>query len=331
MKNLKEKSGITLIALVITIIVLLILAGVTISTLTGDNGLLQKAQNAKEKSSDAEIEEQIKLAYQEYQLGKFMDSNLRLEDSMKASLEKMINDAVLVEEQGNSIKITFTNSSRKFKYYSNGKVKELMDPTPVYGRLDEENEILYLGKTDKNGYKRMTDRRINNNNWPIEHIKKVIIEEEIAPSDISQMFSGCTNLLSIEGIEKIHLENVTSLSQMFFNCTKLTSLDLSGFDTNNIISITGMFCNCDNLINLNLNGFDTENVTNMSQVFRACRKLQTLNLGNSFVINEDINKDDMFKEVTIGTNPKIITTKVTKAKLKSMYSDFTDANFETID
>ena len=54
-QNLKErengKNGITLIALVITIIVLLILAGVTIATLTGDNGILTKAQNAKEKNA----------------------------------------------------------------------------------------------------------------------------------------------------------------------------------------------------------------------------------------------------------------------------------------
>ena len=50
-ERLKTHKGITLIALVITIIVLLILAGVTIATLTGDNGILTKAQNAKEKNA----------------------------------------------------------------------------------------------------------------------------------------------------------------------------------------------------------------------------------------------------------------------------------------
>jgi type II secretory pathway pseudopilin PulG len=43
MKNKKQKNGITLIALIITIIVLLILAGVTISSLFGDNGIINKA------------------------------------------------------------------------------------------------------------------------------------------------------------------------------------------------------------------------------------------------------------------------------------------------
>lgn len=43
----EKNNGITLIALVITIIILLILAGITISTLTGENGLLTKANTAK--------------------------------------------------------------------------------------------------------------------------------------------------------------------------------------------------------------------------------------------------------------------------------------------
>ena len=46
----KENEGITLIALVITIIVLLILAGITIATLTGNNGILTKTNEAKEQT-----------------------------------------------------------------------------------------------------------------------------------------------------------------------------------------------------------------------------------------------------------------------------------------
>ncbi len=58
----KLQKGITLIALVITIIVLLILAGVSIATLTGDNGILTKAQTAKEETEKASVEEQRQLA-----------------------------------------------------------------------------------------------------------------------------------------------------------------------------------------------------------------------------------------------------------------------------
>ena len=58
---LKEQKGITLIALVVTIIVLLILAGVTIAMLTGQNGILTNAQKAREGTSQAEAEERINM------------------------------------------------------------------------------------------------------------------------------------------------------------------------------------------------------------------------------------------------------------------------------
>ena len=59
---IKTSNGITLIALVITIIVLLILAGVTIATLTGDNGILGKAKTAKTTNDEEKAKEQIKIA-----------------------------------------------------------------------------------------------------------------------------------------------------------------------------------------------------------------------------------------------------------------------------
>lgn len=65
MMYLKNKTGITLIALVITIVVLLILAGISISTLTGNNGILTKSINTKEKTQDAEDKEKIQIAISE--------------------------------------------------------------------------------------------------------------------------------------------------------------------------------------------------------------------------------------------------------------------------
>ena len=60
--NMKRDSkGITLIALVITIIVLLILAGVTIATLTGDNGILTRATESKEQTELADEKEKVEL------------------------------------------------------------------------------------------------------------------------------------------------------------------------------------------------------------------------------------------------------------------------------
>ena len=58
-----KNRGITLIALVISIIVLLILAGISISMLSGDNGILQKTTSAKKSTENSQIQEQINLAY----------------------------------------------------------------------------------------------------------------------------------------------------------------------------------------------------------------------------------------------------------------------------
>lgn len=65
MKNIRKNQGITLIALVITVIVLLILAGVTIVALSGDNGILNRAQQAKNQTEQAEKEEKEKLGNME--------------------------------------------------------------------------------------------------------------------------------------------------------------------------------------------------------------------------------------------------------------------------
>lgn len=71
MKNKKEK-GITLVALVITIVILLILAGISISTLT-NTGIFEKAKKAKNKSQESQDLETIKLAMYSIKLSEYSD------------------------------------------------------------------------------------------------------------------------------------------------------------------------------------------------------------------------------------------------------------------
>ena len=89
----KDVKGITLIALVITIIVLLILAAVSIAMLTGENGLLQKATKAKEENKLAQAKEQINLMLQEYRIERDTGSNKSFEDFWKEKkTDKKIDD-----------------------------------------------------------------------------------------------------------------------------------------------------------------------------------------------------------------------------------------------
>ena len=71
----KNNKGITLIALVITIIVLLILAGVTIASLSGDNGILRRATEAKEQTNQKNDEETEKIGGYESTIDQYVDGN----------------------------------------------------------------------------------------------------------------------------------------------------------------------------------------------------------------------------------------------------------------
>ena len=80
-KMAKERRGVTLIALVITIIVLLILAGVTIAMLTGDNGIISKAMQAKNKTEEARKTEEAGLKkIENYINGKSAEAGVVVQD-----------------------------------------------------------------------------------------------------------------------------------------------------------------------------------------------------------------------------------------------------------
>lgn len=92
MKKLKEelkygKKGITLISLVVTIIVLLILAGITISMLFGENGLLNRATDATEEYSKAEAKEKVELVLSEYVIDKATGKNDNFANFLRKNLQ----------------------------------------------------------------------------------------------------------------------------------------------------------------------------------------------------------------------------------------------------
>lgn len=77
-KILEGKRGITLVALVITIIVLLLLAGIAIASLGGENGIFVKVKQAKKANIESEMKEQLTMGLQELQIAK--QGNATLDD-----------------------------------------------------------------------------------------------------------------------------------------------------------------------------------------------------------------------------------------------------------
>ena len=104
-KTKKNTRGITLIALVITIIVLLILAGVTIAALSGDNGILTRAKEAKKKTEQANQEELDVLDEYEQNLNQYVDGrNVNLKNINKAdtnTTEAMPENVRVLEDDAN--------------------------------------------------------------------------------------------------------------------------------------------------------------------------------------------------------------------------------------
>ena len=120
MKNRKmQEKGITLIALVVTIIVLLILAGISISMLTGQNGILNRASEAQEKTGTAQTEELVKLSVTDaltQGLGSLTDVNLKtaLNNNIGAGKYEISGDA--------TSGWTVTVNGKEFKIDSTGKI-----------------------------------------------------------------------------------------------------------------------------------------------------------------------------------------------------------------
>ena len=114
-QKLKESKGITLIALVITIIVLLILAGVTIATLTGDNGILGKANDAKTQTEQAKEDENLKIAI----AGSYgTDGKLNLKDLK----DNLTNQGIDYDKNNTGFPLEVIVNGEKKKIDANGNV-----------------------------------------------------------------------------------------------------------------------------------------------------------------------------------------------------------------
>ena len=113
MRNIKEKRGITLIALAVTIIVILILAGVTIDAVFSDDGIINKAKEAANAMNNAVANDQAELNDLLEELNEIMnsewDSNIEIPDPEPPKLDDttgMQDETIKVEDEyGNKVTI----------------------------------------------------------------------------------------------------------------------------------------------------------------------------------------------------------------------------------
>ena len=122
-EKIKERKAITLIALVVTIVVILILAGITVGMVTSDNGILKETKNAKQQ---AEIDNEKSIVERAKMLAMMRSKNGAItyeifEPALKDEAGKMSTD---VSNAGDTIEVLFTDSNRYYEIDQDGNVSE---------------------------------------------------------------------------------------------------------------------------------------------------------------------------------------------------------------
>ena len=146
LKKISEQKGITLIALVITIIVLLILAAISISMLSGDNSILNRATQAKNVTGEKQIQEKIRLAV----AGAIANGNGSItEDLLTAELNKQFgeNGYELIDKEDDSwdVKVGEVIENVKKSGAITGGGDEQTGDLAVTLTLNHQNETLSTG------------------------------------------------------------------------------------------------------------------------------------------------------------------------------------------
>ena len=157
---LNNKKGITLIALVVTVVVLIILAGVSINAVLGDNGIIKKANQAASVTKEAEVKEAINRTILEFYLTNDYET---LEDFLKAKAEdgsidcvtknadgtltvKKGNYSVTVENKTNSSGGNSSGGETQTPEITIGEAKVVANSDGTGSAITDANSV-YLGNT----------------------------------------------------------------------------------------------------------------------------------------------------------------------------------------
>lgn len=186
------------------------------------------------------------------------------------------------------------------------------------------NSIL-LGSAFRGGLEGLYYNNFGDDNTLPDEIVKVIFADDLYPTDLSCCFYEMENLQVVEGLDKLHTENVTDMSRMFYNTWITGTIDLSSFDTSNVTDMSGMFESCSASV-VDLSSFDTSAVTSFDSMFWNCGLLETIYASNTFVVSNTATSDLMF-----GSNQTSLSRLVGGAGTTWNGSNYNDYRYAHID
>lgn len=314
-RKLKNKKGITLIALVVTIVVLLILAGVSVSVVADKNGIIQNSQETKEQTRAAMVEKERdlwKLEGQIYQsdseketlekvLERLEKENTITKEEKQAILETgevTIAGKTIIFIDGTIVACGNEENSADGSFLGNtsikrGDIEQINIITALNGH-DANDEKTWDISERKNGrYLAWYEDKDNNNFWEVTIAGNGRVKLNKSAKLLFKALGTYAGKIEMNGIENLDTSEVTDMSYMFTDGSQYTDLDLSSFDTSNVTTMSGMFLNCSKLTNLNLANFDTKNVVKLTNLFNGCSAIENINL-SSFDTSNATNMYAMF-------------------------------------
>ena len=174
-QKLKNNKAITLIALVVTIVVLLILAGISISLVAGDNGLIKKARDARDETRYASIKEEVELWKADKSLAETTGGNreslndfitrLKLKDNEQENVEKDASGKIkkITIKIGDKT-IELSDSKTLVEAFKDGEIK-VGDYLNYNTKVDTSKN--YKSETNQNGWADQTYTATQETSWRV--------------------------------------------------------------------------------------------------------------------------------------------------------------------
>ena len=287
-KTEKNIRGITLIALVITIIVLLILAGVTIAALSGDNGILQRATEAKEKTEIGQEKEVVELATISAQMGEKYQSLNQV--NLQKEIDKQYGEGkTIVRDNGdNTFTVSFIKSKREYDITSKGVEKgkdwnEIMQNAKAPEEQKEKRNagVIGIGTDGKTVNMDLWEYTLNNGTYTLNDIDDIKAEDANTENKgyLGKIIDG-----KIEGTVPMYIKGkndkdfipVTNLKDTFINVQNdFDELVTTPVIPSTVIEMQSTFSRCGKLRNItNL----PPRLNSFKWTFYSCSSLEKFNM-----------------------------------------------------
>ena len=299
---------------------MLILAGIAISFIIGNNGLFKKAKTAIDIHKKTAVQEELQLAADNGYADIHSKNAIKVANDMEKDCKgiewvyknslagkykgydfTVINEEVIVKEKISKDNMNFmiNGASDKSYFWSDDYKQKILSINIIKDNLNNYiNNSDYIITWDVSNKKNNSiiaclKNSSTSGKYDLDIVSNKIIE---LPEDSSSIFAF-ENLTNINGLNNISTANVIKMNSMFLS-TKLTTLDLEdNFDTFNVTDMSYMFASCKNLTSLNLKDkFNTSNVTTMEGMFNGCLEIVKINLESNFDTSNVTNMYSMFND-----------------------------------